>query len=307
VEAIERAGTAQRRWAWPGKLRAIIAIGLAWAALHYVLGSTVLARGLERPALVLIGDGGLLAGAATLILILAIGLIAVLLCGGRDGAQGLFVVGFGLALWAWPAGTMDDWLILRNPTVGPPTGGPYWPLLAEYFYWAVVVLALLALTGGHQARADSGKAGSRAGPFGVLGLDTTPAALRDGIVTLIVTVMSAGVLILVLTGPRVGHTYRGQVYFAVGLAFIVAVMIAWRVGGARGLIWYLPGPFVVGVIGALVAAWRPGLGPAYENVNVIPAWGLVRPLPVEMVSVGLVATILACRMMSRVSSGKDQG
>jgi hypothetical protein len=84
-------------------------------------------------------------------------------------------------------------------------------------------------------------------------------------------------------------------------------MIAWRVGGARGLIWYLPGPFVVGVIGALVAAWRPGLGPAYENVNVIPAWGLVRPLPVEMVSVGLVATILACRMMSRVSSGKDQG
>ena len=117
----------------------------------------------------------------------------------------------------------------------------------------------------------------------------------------------AAVLVLILVGPRVGHTYRGQVYFAVAVGFIVAVLVARRVTGVRGIIWYLPGPLLVGLLGVLLAAWRPGLGAGYEHINVIPAWGLVRPLPVEMVGVGLVAILLTLRAATRLSSEQDRG
>ena len=111
---------------------------------------------------------------------------------------------------------------------------------------------------------------------------------------------------LILSGPRVGHTYRGQVYFAVALAFVIAVLVARRVTGARGIIWYLPGPLVVGIVGVLLAAVRPGLGAGYESINIIPAWGLVRPLPIEMVSVGVAAILLTLRAATRLSSEEEQ-
>ena len=63
----------------------------------------------------------------------------------------------------------------------------------------------------------------------------------------------------------------------------------------------------VGLIGVVVAALKPGLGPGYEQINIIPAWGLVRPLPVEMVAVGCVAILLTLRTAQRLSSEEDRG
>ncbi|MFQ5805286.1 MAG: hypothetical protein ACE5I3_02420 [Phycisphaerae bacterium] len=294
-----------RRSAWAGKLGLAAAVALLWVAFHYVVDATVLARGLDRPVVVLVGDGGVLAAAVVLVLVLAGALVGGLLSGRGNDVQGLLTVGLALALWAWPGGTMDDWLKMKNQTAGPPTGSAYWPLLAEYVYWTVVVAAVLALATWRSRSSD--KARSRANWRRALGLDLTPGALRDGITGLILTVAIAATLVLILSGPRVGHTYRGQAYFAVALAFVVAVLIARRLTGARGVIWYLPGPLIVGILGVLLAAWKPGVGAGYENINVIPAWGLVRPLPVQMVSVGLVAILLTLRTATRLSSDENQG
>lgn len=290
---------------WLGKLRLLAAVGLVWAELHYLADATVLIRGMHRPPVVFLGDGGFLAGVVVLVLLAAGALVGMLLTARRDAAQALLVVGLGLALWAWPGGTADDWLKLRNPAAGPPTGAAYWPLLAEYIYWAVVVAVVLVLGGWLGRRLASGS--SSASWRSAVGLDPSPTGLRDGITALIVTVAVATTLVLILTGPRVEHTYRGQVYFAVAVGFIVAVLAARRVSGARGIAWYLPGPLIVGVIGVLLAVWKPALGAGYENINVIPAWGLVRPLPVEMIAVGLVATLLTLRAATRLSSEQRQG
>jgi len=305
VDAIETSETMPKRSAWAGKLRLTLAVALLWAGLHYVADSTVLARGLDRPVVVLAGDGGVVAALAVLLLLLVGALVGELLCGRRDGTQGLLVVGFALALWVWQGGTMDDWLKMKNPNAGPPTGAAYWPLLAEYAYWTVVVAATLALAGWRSR--SSGHAPSPRGWRGALGLETKPGARRDGITALIISAAVAVALVYVLTGPRVEHTHRGQVYFAVAVAFAVAVLIARRLTGARGLIWYLPGPLIVGIGGVLLAIWKPGLGAGYENINVIPAWGLVRPLPVEMVGVGLVAILLTARAATRLSSDEGRG
>ncbi len=288
-----------------GKLRLVVAVALVWAGLHYLVDATVLPRGLDRPVVVLIGDGGILAAVVVLALLLVGAFIGELISGRRDATQGVLVVGFALALWAWQGGTMDDWLKIKNPEAGPATGAAYRPLLAEYLYWAVVVAGVLALAAWRIR--SFGNAPPGGGWRGALGFDAKPAARRDGITALIITVAVAAVLVYVLTGPRVDHTRRGQVYFAVAVAFVIAVLIARRLTGARGIIWYLPGPLIAGIAGVLLATWKPGLSAGYENINVIPAWGLVRPLPVQMVSVGLVAILLTVRAARRLSSDKDRG
>ena len=125
MEAIERSESVQRRATWPGKLRLVVAVALVWAGLHYVVDTTVLSRGLDRPIVVLVGAGagsGIVAAVAVLVLLLAGAFVGTLVCGRRDATQGLLVVGLALAWWAFHGGTMDDWLKMRNQAAGPPTG-----------------------------------------------------------------------------------------------------------------------------------------------------------------------------------------
>jgi hypothetical protein len=303
VNAIESSESVPRRSTWTSRLCLAVAVALLWAALHFVADATVLSRGLSRPVCVLVGDGGIVAAVTVLVMAAGGALIGMLLCGRRDGAQGLLVAGLGLALWAFHGGTMDDWLKLRNTTAGPPEGAAYVPLVAEYVYWAVVVAAVFLLTSWQGRSADDAERPQRESKKPTR---ATTTALRDGIIALIVTTAAAAILMLILTGPRVGHTYRGQVYFAVAVAFVLGTLAARRVTGTRSFVWYLPAPLIVGVIGIWVAAVRPALGPAYTYINVVPAWGLARPLPIEMVSVGLVAIILTLRAANRLSSEVDQ-
>ena len=292
------------RSTWLARLRWTLALAVLWGLFSYVTDATVLPRGLSRPLLILIGDGGVAAAIVTLLLLAVGTLLGTVLCGGSDMTRGLVVVMLAVALWAWPGGTMDNWLMIHNPTIGPPSSAAYWLLLVEYVFWAVAIAVAVAVSAWWSGRTDGDE--ERSGWRGVLQLDSTRAALREGITALVVTVLVAGVLVLFLTGPRYGHTYRGQVYFAVAVGFVVAVIAAQRVSSARGLLWYLPAPLLVGVIGAVVAAVKPGLGVDYENINIIPAWGLVRPLPVQMVSVGLVAVLLTLRTTKRLSSEEDR-
>jgi hypothetical protein len=303
VNATETSQAVPRYSAWAGRFRLAVAVALLWAGLHYVVGATVLARGLDRPMVVLVGDGGILAALVVLALLSVGAFIGELVSGRREPMQGLLVVGLALALWAWPGGTMDDWLQLKNPIPGTATGAAYRPLLAEYVYWTVVVAAVVGLAAWR--RRPPGEIESRKGRHKALDLDATPVARREGIFALLISVAVAAVLVHVLSGPRAGHTYRGQVYFAVAAAFVLAALIARRLTGVRGVIWYLPGPLIVGILGVLLAIWKPGLGAGYKNINVIPAWGLVRPLPVQMVSVGVVAILLTVRAAQRLSSDRD--
>ena len=72
-------------------------------------------------------------------------------------------------------------------------------------------------------------------------------------------------------------------------------------------IWYLPVPLLLGVIGLMVAGANATLMlPAeYKHLDMKPAWGLARALPIEMIGVGLVVTLAMLRDKSAEAQPKE--
>jgi hypothetical protein len=285
VDTINSADKSTRQPGWLRNLVLGTSVALLWLVLAYGIESTVVPRGSDRPLCVLVGEGGLMPalGIALFAVIGAIAAAWLVRC--REGSHGLLIVALALAIWAYPGGTMDDWLKYKNTTIGPPSGSAYVPLLGEYLYWALVTAFAFYAAGGKPLAAFMKK-----------------DAQRNGLTALLITVAVATLLILILSGPRQSRTYHGQVYFSVAVAFILAVMTANRVCGVREPAWYLPAPIIVGVLGVLFAVFKPSLGTTYAYVNVIPANGLARPLPVEMIVVGVAAILLTLRAADRISS-----
>ncbi|HUU98843.1 MAG TPA: hypothetical protein VM487_24185 [Phycisphaerae bacterium] len=287
---------------WVAGVRLLLAIGLVWAGLHFVIDQTVLARGLQRPVVILASGSGLLAALAVAVVLWVGAVVGTLLAGARENTRTLFVIGVALALWAAGDGTMDDWLLLQNQLVQDPRGAPYWPLLGEYVYLGVVIAGVAALgSWSLLGQRVSDAAARRAALRRTFALDAGGTGWREGVTALLVTAVVAGVLMLVLFGPREGHTRRGQVYFAVAVAFILGVMAARRLTRVHHPLWYWLAPFVVGIVGVLLAAFKPALPQPHHHLDMIPAWGLVRPLPVEMVGVGVATIIWTLRTTSRLS------
>jgi hypothetical protein len=283
---------------WVARARFVLATALLWAALHYLVG-WALPRGLDRPLVLSSSPYGPLAGLLVIVVLGAGGAVVSFLVQPHGDRQALFIVGLALALWAAEGGrrggTMDDWLIQCNTAVDAPRGGPYWRLLADYIYLLVAVAGASVTSAWFAAR---GMPVPRSEPLRrAFALDAPAEERRHGPVALLTTTVVAGVATLILMGPAVAATYRGQVYFAVGIGLFAGVFAAQRLVKTGGLLWFWLAPFVLGVFGVLLAALRPHLMLPldYQHLDIIPAWSLARALPVEMVGVGLVGALWTLR------------
>ena len=273
---------------WATRARFAIGVAVLWAALHYLGGMVLQDHGRGAPLVLLSATGGASGGIPAACVALLAGAAAALLAGWRDELRCLAVLGLGLVLWSALGGTMDDWLKQADPQPGPPTGQAYTALLADYLLLAIVIVAATLLAATMRGRM----------PQTLKQLLQPPGdggALGKGVAALLVTCAVAAIGMMLLTGPRLGETYRQQVLFAVAISFYAGVMIARMTTHAEHLLWYWVAPFVVGVGGLLWAAWKPGLGGAYANIDIIPAWGVVRALPIEMVGMGLIGVVWALR------------
>jgi hypothetical protein len=283
---------------WLARGRFVLATALVWAGLHFLVG-WALPHGVDRPLVLSTSPYGPLAGLLLIVVVWIAGAMVSLLVRPHGQWQALFIIGLAFALWAAEGGrhggTMDDWLIQRNATVGPPAGGPYWRLLPDYLYLLIAVGGAAVTSALFVARGKpvSWQAQLRQS----LRLDV-PAEERHGEITaLLATAVVAGIAALILMGPAVGATFRGQVYFAAGIGLFAGVFVAQRLVKTAGLLWAWLAPFLVGIVGLLLAALRPQLmlPAAYQHLNTIPAWGLARALPVEMVGIGLVGALWMLR------------
>lgn len=294
---------------WTGRLRFAVALGVVWAALHFLAGP-LLPRGVDRPLVLAASPYGLLAG-LTVIGVLWLGAaVTALLIGPQPRRAAMVVIGGALALWTAEhgrlGGTMDDWLILRNEVPGPPRGAPYWELLIDYVYLAAAVAGahvIFTLAAARQAGQDPRAALRRA-----WGIGRSAREWRQGLMALGATTVVAGVAILLLMGPAQSWTLRGQVYFAVALGFFAGVFVACRLVSVRDALWFWPAPLVLGLMGVVAAGLGPGLMlPADCRLDTLPAWALARPLPIEMVGVGLAGGFwtLRPRAADAPSAGYD--
>ena len=191
-----------------------------------------------------------------------------------------------------------------NLVPGPPGSGPYWKLLSDYVYLLLGMAGACAILNLAVGRQDTeGALGKRL--VQALGLAASSDQRRAGLLALLIATAVAGVAVSVLTGPPSGETYRGQVYFAVALGLFAGVFVAHRTVKVDDPIWYWPAPILLGIIGLVGAGVRPGLMlPPDCHVNTIPAWGLSRALPIEMVGVGLVGTLW---MLRPADAARDDG
>jgi len=275
---------------WLNRLRFVLAVALLWAGLHFVVGFA-LPRGIDR-AFVLAASP--LAGLLTIVVLWLGAAAAVLITGTRDRRLPLIVLGVALALWVGEGGraggTMDDWLVFCNNLPGPPTGVRYWKLIADYVYLAVALTGAWVistrLAGSVPASETPGDTLARA-----FALRVPAAERRQGLSALLTTVVVAAIAVYILAGPGLGATYRGQVYFAVGVGLFAGVFVAQRLVKTRDPLWFWPAPLVLGVVGLIVAGVQPGLGLQGYALNNLPAWGLSRALPLEMVGAGLVGAL----------------
>lgn len=286
---------------WLGRARFALATIAVWLGLHFI-GGRFLPPGLDRPPVLAGSPSGILAGLVIVVLILLGAALAGAVAGAADRRRPLMAIGLALALWAFEGGarggTMDSWLILQNEVPGPPTGAPYWSLLGDYLLLAVAILGAYGIVRWWSRRTSPGTAPSAVG--------TPPSAGTDavsGLSALLIVAVVAGVAMFFLI-PAVGQTYRGQVYFAAALGFAGGAYAVRRVLHVRDPLWFCLAPLVVGIVGLVVAGLNPALRLPleYRHLNVIPAWGLARALPVEMVGVGLLAGL----WMLRPPSAEDE-
>ncbi|TWT42029.1 hypothetical protein RAS1_31560 [Phycisphaerae bacterium RAS1] len=252
----------------------LASVALLWAALHYAVDGLFSRSAITPPTLAASPLALLLAG------VLVVVGVRVLSVAGATGGPGtsLAVAGAALGLWAASGGTIDDWLIGQNEKPVGQRGSAYLALLGDYVLLAAIGAAIL------------GRAALPRRRDATAIVDRTRKPPNHAAAVLLAVVLALG-LLLILTGPIAARTLRGQVYFAtfvaVGLGAL-AVRKTMHLHDAAGF-WLTP--ILVGVIGVAAAAIKPDLMiPAgYNHLNMLPAWGPVRPLPIELVSVGWVA------------------
>lgn len=289
--------------AWIDRARVVLAIGVLWAVMHFVIDGTLLHRGMRRPVVLLASDAGLFAGIAAAAVLFIATWLARFVAGSGSASRTTTILGVALALWSVSGGTMDDWLQLQHPENGPGTSGPYAMLLADYLILALLTIAIVVLIpdrGPQKTTLDRPQGTTRDRLRGLFAIDAAPAERRDGVIGLIVGTAAAVCVVFILAGPPIGSTYRGQVLFGVAIGCIAATIAIRSVTHVTRRTWFLPIPFFVGVIGLLAAAWRPVLPAPFAEINTFPPWsGLARPLPIEMVGVGLAAIGVALRSTER--------
>lgn len=272
---------------WLRRLRFCLAVAVVWGLLHYVAGRFVLPPGVDRPPVLVGSFHGPLAGLVVVIVLWLGAAIAAPLLATRQRRLVLMTLGLGLALWTWEGGqlhhTMDSWLRMNHSQPTGPTSGPYWMLVGDYLYLLLALGGAYIIAGLFGAQPAAGSA--------------WPARLFDdwpnGLKATLITAAVAGVVASVLLLPLTEWTRRGQVCFAVGLGFVAGVYAARQFSTERRLHWYAAAPLLLGLVGVVVAAISPALmiPENYRNLDQIPAWPLARPLPVEMVGVGLLIAL----------------
>lgn len=280
---------------WLDRTRFALTAALIWAALHFIAEGLVLPPGLDRPVALVGSPYGPLGGLLVIAIIWAGAALATTITGARDARRPLLIVGVALGLWAAEGGrlggTMQDWLILQHERPEPPAGSPYVALMLDYLYLLIAVAGAHAIATTLSARppAESDRRPTLRQSFA---FDAPAAQRKEGLTALLITVLVSGVAIWLLMGPTLNWVYRGQVYFAVGLGFFAGVFAARKMTSVRDPIWFWPAPLLLGIIGLSVAAARPAFSlPPTHLLDNIPAWALARPLPVEMVGVGLVGAL----------------
>jgi hypothetical protein len=263
------------------RARLWFAAAVVWAALVLVLGHVFPARAHGQPVVLISGMVPFYTAPLFVVVTLGATLVGLLVAGEPSARRAVLIAAWGVGLWAAFGGTMDAWLADQNITPGAPRGGPYWLLFPDLVV-ATATFAGVALLG---TRLGAERQVANAPEWRQALQQRGP-----GLTALAVTVLVALLASWPLMGPATAHTQRGQLIFALGVAFFLGVLATRQVLRPQALVWHWLAVPLVGVIGLAVAGLQPAfvLPSGYDQHDVLPAWWAARALPVELLCIGLI-------------------
>lgn len=277
---------------WIDALRDWLAIGASWTLVYWVLHGVLRLDGSSHPLVAISGPYGVLGGLLVAPAVWAATALSALLSSSPDPLAGLRLAMTGAGVAVFSASSMDRWLLWANPIVGPPRGQDYAPLLIEYVVLAIAVVGAAVVSRQISLWRSGGLAEAPAASLRAV-LAPVDSSTDPSWIGFLRATAVCGVLTTLAMGPSVTWTRVLQVYFAVIAGMWLGLALSrWLFGSANpSKVWLAP--IVLGVIGVVGAMISPTLliPLEYRQLNSIPAWGLVRALPLQMVFVG-VATLL---------------
>ena len=285
VTPVDPVGSTLRR------IRIVIAVAAVWGLFHLVMDRFVFIRGDMHPLVLISGPYGFGGALVVIPLTWLATWIAGVLGGALTSVDAMRFTAAGMALWAFGGATMDEWLMWARTGGAAVSSAPYWPLLADYVVLAVAMTGS-AILSRRMAGHDAGQPWS-ASAAETLGLRDRPDQIRDGFLLLLIILGVASFLVPLLMGPAASQTRPLQVYFSVGVGLSLSLYLARRMISEAHVAAVWSAPLVLGIIGVIVAGLAPTLRvPAeFRAINSIPAWGLVRALPIEMTAMGIAAIL----------------
>lgn len=238
----------------------------------------------------LLAGQNVIAMAKLLALAVVAGGLAVAICGADAPERGPLAIGVGLATLGLRGGQADLLVLFyRTSNLDP---FPAWGLIAECWLW----LALIAV-GFVVGRWVESWYAPTSRPSGTTVNPPLPSSdFRQGIGTIVVTGLVAWVVLSYSIGKEADPILKGQIYFAIGLSFLVGSLTAHALLRTISRLWALVAIPLVATMAYLMA------GPGEAALNTAPTMyvalkPLARPLPLEFAAMGAVGIMLEAEVM----------
>jgi len=219
--------------------------------------------------------------------------LAVAICGAGSAGRGPLAIAVGLASLGLRGSQLDVLVLYRlNPPATSPVGMdpfPVWALIAECWLWlALIAVGFVVGRWVGSWFEPVNKASPRSSSA-----EEHSSDVRQGLGTIAITAVVAWIAITLAMGSGANPILKGQVYFSLGLAFLVGALVAHGFLRTDSRIWTLIAVAIVATVAyvfagpddaALAAAQQSG---GYVNLRPI-----VRPLPIEYAALGAIGILI---------------
>ena len=277
------------------RVRLLCGLGVSalifWYVGHWTLGPV----DPLGPVSLLVVQQGIVSMAELLGLAVVSSGLCVAIAGQGSADRGPLAVAVGLATLGLRGSQIDMLLLSRLSGVPPQNPFPTWGFVAETWLWlALIGVGLVVgrwVDGWFEPDHDAVERSSAA----------PPADLRQVAVAVVLTSVFAWMSISFTIDGDVARILKGQVYFSVGISFLLGVLVSHACLQVRPGVWALVSVAVVATAAYLIG------GPDDKAVEAARASGgyllvrpIVRPLPIEYAAMGSIGVLLEPGAMTAV-------
>lgn len=286
------------------RIRVLSALAVSAAVFWYVGWWVTAPMDPDGPVSLLLVEQGVVTMAELLGLAVVVSSLAVAICGARSHERGPLAVAVGLATLALRGGQMDRLVLYRLTATSTRSIAqdpyPVWSLIAETWLWLALIGVGIVVGRWVEGWFDSGRVNT-AGPARQQSGTEPGSDVRQAIGTLAVAFFIAWGMLSFTAGSEELPVLKGQIYFALFVAFLFATLIARLFFPAVPRGWML-------ITIALVATVAYVYGrPDSETLEAARSMGtyvtlrpIARPLPIEFAALGGIGVFFEADAMQTI-------